>query len=612
MNTMRCLLCCLVVVASSAAASAADEASVRQWHTQTLSFAGPDSSETADPNPFTDYCLWVRFIHPDVSYTVRGFYAADGNAAETSASSGNIWQVRFSPDLGGTWRYEAVLRHGRDVAIMDDPHAGESVALESASGSFEVAANPSTSRDFRHRGRLIADGGYLRFMNSNERLLKCGTNSPENLLAYADFDGTRRISTETTSGEAQASDELHHYTAHVKDWNEGDPAWQNGKGKGLIGGINYLASTGMNVMYFLTLNIEGDGKDVWPYLTPDEFTRFDCSKLDQWEIVFQHMQSRGIVMHVVTQETENERLLDDGDVGRTRQLYYRELIARFAHHPALIWNLGEENGPADFSPNGQTPEQQRAMATFFRQNDPYRHPVVIHTHASVQGKEEILPHLLGHSPLDGLSFQVSPPESVHEEITQWRHEAIAAGHPWMIGMDEIGMWHTGLVPDAEDPDHDLLRRHVLWGGLMAGACGVEWYFGAHHPHNDLTSEDWRQRANMWNQTRHALRFFEEHLPYWEMSPVGNITDCDAAFCFAKSGEVYSLYLPATADAPAPSTTVNLRDESGTFDVLWFDPVNGGALRKSVPAQLSGGTDVTLRWPDAAPNHDWVVLLSRRK
>ena len=86
-------------------------------------------------------------------------------------------------------------------------------------------------------------------------------------------------------------------------------------------------------------------------------------------------------MHIVTQETENEKMLDDGDTGPMRQLYYRELIARFGHHLGLVWNLGEENGPAGFSPNGQTSEQQKAMTKFIKETDPYKHPILLHTHS---------------------------------------------------------------------------------------------------------------------------------------------------------------------------------------------------------------------------------------
>lgn len=65
----------------------------------------------------------------------------------------------------------------------------------------------------------------------------------------------------------------------------------------------------------------GDGKDVWPWIDPYERTRYDCSKLDQWKIVFDHMDKLGIMLHVVTQETENELLLDNGYTGVMRKLY---------------------------------------------------------------------------------------------------------------------------------------------------------------------------------------------------------------------------------------------------------------------------------------------------
>jgi len=47
----------------------------------------------------------------------------------------------------------------------------------------------------------------------------------------------------------------------------------------------------------------------------------------------------------VLHETEaaNENLHDDGTLGVERKLYYRELVARFGHHLAVFWNIGEEN-----------------------------------------------------------------------------------------------------------------------------------------------------------------------------------------------------------------------------------------------------------------------------
>ena len=111
----------------------------------------------------------------------------------------------------------------------------------------------------------------------------------------------------------------------------------------------------MNVFSFLTLNIDGDDRNVFPYLTYDERYRMDVSRLDQWEIVFEHADRLGMYLHFKMSETENEMLLDNGDTGVQRKLYYRELIARFGHHLALNWNLGEENGAlGDIEPEHAT------------------------------------------------------------------------------------------------------------------------------------------------------------------------------------------------------------------------------------------------------------------
>ena len=107
------------------------------------------------------------------------------------------------------------------------------------------------------------------------------------------------------------------------------------------------------------------------------------------------MQAKGIMLHVVLQETENETMLDNGDTGPMRQLYLNELIARFGHHPGLKWNLGEENGPANFTPVAQSDAQRRAMASFIKQADPYNHPILLHTHSHDPARSNVLDQILG-------------------------------------------------------------------------------------------------------------------------------------------------------------------------------------------------------------------------
>ncbi|MBU2887753.1 DUF5060 domain-containing protein [Gilvimarinus agarilyticus] len=580
-----------------------------QHHSMTLSFEGPATEENADVNPFTDYRLLVEFRSGDKRFLVRGFYAADGDAANTGASAGNVWQVRFSPEVAGTWEYHASLKHGDNIALERDPTLGKSIAISSANGSFEVLESNKKSPDFRapDAGLLQTQDGYFTFKQSGNHWLKGGTNSPENLLAYVDFDNTRRLNNEARSGEAAPDKAIHRYAPHKKDWLPGDPKWGDGKGKAIVGAMNYLASEGVNAAYFLTLNLTGDGKDVWPYTQPDEFTRFDVSKLEQWNILFEHMQAKGILLHIVTQETENELLLDNGDTGPLRSLYYSELIARFAHNPGVVWNLGEENGPVHWSPEGQNDAQRRAMAAYFSANDPYHHPVFLHTHSLAVEKDEIVGPLLGFQPLRGLSLQVSNRATVNSETRKWRELSDSTGAPWVITMDEIGEWHTGAMPDSHAGTHTSLRRHALWGHLLGGGAGVEWYFGARFPSNDLSVEDFRTRHNLWEQTRHALDFFTAYLPYWDMTPCASgVIDRADSYCFAKEGELYTLYLPEGR------TGVMKLPEQHRYALLWFDPQRGGGLKPGSVESVQGSDWVEIGLPPTNDGRDWVLLVKREK
>ena len=67
---------------------------LKKWHTVSLTFDGPECSETDEYNPFFNYRLNVTFNHRESgkSYKVPGYFAADGNAGMTSATSGNKWR----------------------------------------------------------------------------------------------------------------------------------------------------------------------------------------------------------------------------------------------------------------------------------------------------------------------------------------------------------------------------------------------------------------------------------------------------------------------------------------------------------------------------------------
>jgi len=580
--------CCNIVLAGGEVTG-----QLKKWHRVTITFDGPESAETADPNPFLDYRLLVTFTCGDRRYVVPGFYAADGNAAESGATSGNKWRVHFTPDAVGQWHYRASFRAGKAIAVSLDPHAGKPVAFDGAGGTFRIAPSDKRPPDFRACGRLEYVGEhYLRFAESGRWFLKAGADSPENFLAYADFDGdrpSRKGPVKPRRSEAKPAP-LHRYEPHIRHWRPGDPVWRGGKGKGIIGALNYLSSKGGNSVYFLTMNLEGDGRDVWPWTSETERYRFDCSKLDQWEVVFSHMDSRGIMLHVITQEQENDQLLDGGALGTARKLYYRELVARFAHHLAVVWNLGEENTNTD--------QQRKQFCRYIHALDPYDHPIVVHTFPNKH--EEVYEPLLGFEYFEGTSLQTN---DSHRRVSQWVRRSEQAGRKWVVTLDEIGPPHTGVKPDADDYWHDEIRTRHLWPVLMAGGAGVEWYFGYRYPHNDLNCEDWRSRDHLWDLTHYAVEFFQEHLPFWEMKQADELTDRADDYCFALPGAVYAVYLPRGG-----STRLDLEDHSGKFTVRWYNPRTGGALLVGSVKSITGPGKRSLGTPPANPEKDWVVLV----
>lgn len=597
------LIFALLLVTSCAAAPPADiEGELKRWHPLTLTFDGPRAEESGTPNPFRDYRLVVTFTHraTDTELTTPGYFAADGDAAETSATSGTKWRVRFTPPETGTWTYTASFRTGPDVALSRDPEAGSPTAFDGAIGTFEIEASDKDGRDHRGKGMLRYVGErYLRF-DDGTYFVKGGADSPENMLAYADFDSTYSLAAagQQRAGEAPTSS-LHHYEPHVADWNPGDPTWKDGEGKGLVGALNYLAGEGANAFSFLTMNVEGDGKDVWPWIAPDVRDRYDVSKLAQWEVVFTHADSLGLFLHFKTQETENDLLLDGGDLGPERRLYYRELVARFAHHHALNWNLGEEN---DIWEELNDPEQEhiKAYIRYFHDLDPYDHPVVIHTYPGQQ--EQVYGPLLGEaSELDGVSIQTMF-DNVHAETLEWVRASAERGKPWVVANDEQGPATTGVTPDGPSSNRDAIRKHTLWGNLMAGGAGVEYYFGYEYPHNDLDAEDWRSRDRVWDDVRHALTFFRAHVPFWTMTPDDALAS-GGAYVLADPERIYVVYLP-----DGGPVQLDLGTEDQTYTVRWYDPRNGGSLQTGSVARVAGPGPVALGQPPLAPDGDWMVLV----
>ncbi len=607
---------------------------LRVGHVVTLSFDGPAGlQEDGQPNPFTEYRLDVTFRRGTRSLVVPGYFAADGSAADSGAESGRVWRVHFVPDEVGAWTWQASFVTGNRVAVR--PGTGIPTAFDGASGSLTIDANDKPASDPRSRGmlRYVAER-YLGFEHTGEPFVEIGVNSPENLLAYSDFDNT-------SDRGGRVPNFLHAYAPHVPDFARlgGGPDWRGGLGQGLLGALSYLAEERLNSIYVLLFTGYADGDDVWPWRAVNDPWRYDCSKLDQWGRVFEHATALGLHMQLTFTETENEGYFEvvegNAPFADSRKLFFREMVARFGHNLSLTWNLGEENGWNDWSRGpyryANSEAQRRAFSAWLRDLDPYDHPICVHTYHGPKAGEDmegVFGPLIDPNNLcltiDGGSLQ-GPYDwaisvradsndltrSNHAVVRDWIERSEAAGHPWVIASHEQLLARIGTPPDnsPDDPGHDKTRRDTLWGTLMAGGQGVQYYFGEDRGNlttgDDLTTESFRFRTDLWRQSRIAGRFFRQLIDVRAMRCRDELVGDPMAYCLAEPGEAYAVYLRQLADV-----TLDLGAAPHHYEVLWFDPRNDGPLQSGSVRYVAGPGPQSLGRPVGPDGDDWVALVRR--
>ena len=568
-----------------------------KWHPLTLDVTGatnPVGERLNTPNPFLDFRFDVTFTSPtDETFTVPGFFAGDGKGN----GIGDVWRARFSPNQTGQWSYEISFRSGKDISVSDT--AGIALPIDGTSGVFNITPQSESDDGFLKYGRLeYVEEHYLKFADG-PHWIKGGIDSPENFFGYAGFDDT--VDQPGGASTGTLLNGVHHYPSHIADWRAGDPLFDNSQtpdaAKGIIGAVNYLASEGVNSLYFLPMNLGGDGRETYPFIgTNDTFyvsTHYDISKLYQWNIVLNHMQNQGIAVHMVLAETEagNTNWLDNGELGIERKLFYREMIARFSYLLAVKWNLSEES---QFGA-----ERHKAFAGFIKSIDWAKHPVAVHSHLNKPAAT--YDPLLGDETFDASSIQFSP-ANADEFVETWRQKTADAGRPWVIDMDEVGSALVGL----SDTNAATLRRAVLYPVYFSGG-NIEWYFG-YHPlplGGDMRTEDFRTREEMYRYMRYAREMMQEQLPFWEMIPADELHSTPGAQVFAKAADTYAVYL---SDARQSGT---LTVAPGNYRQRWFNPRNGvfegTATTVSASAQ---NPDLTLGSAPNTQGQDWVIVFDK--
>jgi hypothetical protein len=343
--------------------------------------------------------------------------------------------------------------------------------------------------------------------------------------------------------------------------------------------IDYLAARGINSFYIMTHNVRGDDKDVWPWIGQTQSraiansgpnARFDVARLAQWRDLFEYMQAKGVVPYLVL---EDDNAWDRYDHER----YYREMVARFGDLPALLFNFNEEHN------ENYSLDQALEFMGKLEQIDPYDHPRGIHN--------------------------VNTPNDQYIDARQIDFTAIQTGaHGELSGLDKALAHHQTTLDwiercrlrderilvinfDEGRPEED---RRAWWSAYLAG--GV-WEAHVFQPY-DRPMSAWEP---LWTELG-GTRAFMESLPFWEMESHDEVIKSGKAFCLAKPGEIYALYLPVGG-----SVTVNL-PMGESFEVAWWNPANGRDGRFQNETRVKGG----LRQFTSPGVGDWAMRIARHR
>jgi hypothetical protein len=164
--------------------------------------------------------------------------------------------------------------------------------------------------------------------------------------------------------------------------------------------------------------------------------------------------------------------------------------------------------------------------------------------------------------------------------------------------DHYPKWAPGMGSDSAEA-----LRHVAWEIAMAGAYGT-------------TGESARRGTNIWPDTgggwingrgddtmvmlkgyAHMVDFFTS-FAWWKTEPHDELVTGEA-YCLAKPGEIYAVYLPNGG-----AVTVKL--DAGIYEATWFDAFTGA--RVSLPPAQGP----VWKSPPAPGWLDWALLLKRQK
>ena len=300
-----------------------------------------------------------------------------------------------------------------------------------------------------------------------------------------------------------------------------------------------------------------------------DFTRFNVAYWQKVDRAVRAARDRGIVATCIVTIEKQNLPREYGVLTDHETRLYRYAVARLAAFSNVWWDLGNEH--IEY----RKPDWAPKMGALVRQWDPYGRLCSAHGYADWTYDDQPWADFI-------ITQQYGDCSQVNAQVLKYRSIA----KPYVN--EEYG--YEGILDKPNHGQNTDWVRKCHWAIALAGGYATygDWTAGTAF----YTGHVGQGKAPA--QLRHLRETFES-IPYSSMDPHNELVG-QGAFCLAKEGQVYLVYLPETTE-----TTLHVKPAAEGYSVTWIDPRTGE--RKS--SERTAQEDILLRAPSP---QDWAVLV----
>ncbi len=318
-----------------------------------------------------------------------------------------------------------------------------------------------------------------------------------------------------------------------------------------------------------------------------DYTRFNVPYWQKWERMLRYSRDHDMIISVIQDISTHKAQPAAGS--EDEHHYLRYAAARLSAFSNVTWDLGDDLD------SFRDEKWAHETGTLLESWDPYKHLASSHpVHREHQDRASAW---FGFTSIQDWRRPQHPLMLEEREIQKKTGRIIPQTNEEYGYEDHYPHWAPGPGSDSAET-----LRQMAWEIAMAGAYGT-------------AGESSRRGTNVWPDTgggwingrgddtqsmlkgyEHMVDFFTS-FEWWKTEPHDELVD-NGAYCLAKPGEVYAVYLPKEGK-------VSVKLEPGTYRATWFSAFTG----EKVPLPPVQGPTWTS--PQTPGWLDWALLLERQ-